>query len=123
MLHGGYSQFGTQLTSSGKLWPMHPAIAQYRASIAAICQRYRIRRLEVFGSAARGDDFNPASSDADFLVEFASDAAPGLNSFFGAKADLEQLLGRGIDLVEPGAVRNPYVLASINRNREAVYAA
>lgn len=42
--------------------------------------------------------------------------------FFGAKTDLEKLLGRGVDLVEPGAVRNPYVLASINRNREAVYA-
>lgn len=102
---------------------MHPAIAQHRSGISAICQRYRIRRLEVFGSAARGNDFNPASSDADFLVEFASDVAPDLNSFFGAKADLEQLLGRGVDLVEPGAVRNPFVLASINRNREAVYAA
>ncbi len=102
---------------------MHPAIAQHRSGIFAICQRYRIRRLEVFGSAARGDDFNPTSSDADFLVEFASGAQPGLNSFFGAKADLEKLLGRGVDLVEPGAVRNPYVLASINRNREAVYAA
>ena len=41
----------------GTLAPMHPAIAQHRASIAAICQRYGIRRLEVFGSAARGDDF------------------------------------------------------------------
>ncbi len=102
---------------------MHPAIAQHRSGISAICQRYRIRRLEVFGSAARGDDFNPASSDADFLVEFASDAQPDLETFFGAKADLEKLLGRGVDLVEPGAVRNPYVLASINRNREAVYAA
>ena len=102
---------------------MHPAIAQHRSGISAICQRYRIRRLEVFGSAARGDDFNPASSDADFLVEFAPDTQPGLETFFGAKADLEKLLGRGVDLVEPGAVRNPYVLASINRNREAVYAA
>lgn len=102
---------------------MHPAIAQHHAGIAAICQRYRIRRLEVFGSAARADDFNPASSDADFLVEFALDAQPGLEDFFGFKAELEKLLGRGVDLVEPGAVRNPYVLASINRNREAVYAA
>ena len=101
---------------------MHSAISQDRSGIAAICQRYRISRLEVFGSAARADDFNPASSDADFLVEFAPDAEPGLNAFFGAKADLEKLLGRGVDLVEPGAVRNPYVLASINRNREAVYA-
>jgi predicted nucleotidyltransferase len=101
---------------------MHPAIAKYRSGIATICQRYRISRLEVFGSAARGEDFDPVSSDADFLVEFASDAPPNLASFFGAKADLAELLGRGVDLIEPGAVRNPYVLASINRNRQAVYA-
>jgi uncharacterized protein len=102
---------------------MHPAIAQHRSGISAICQRYRISRLEVFGSAARGDDFNPLHSDADFLVEFAPDVQPGLNAFYGAKADLEKLLGRNVDLVEPAAVRNPYVLASINRNREAIYAA
>jgi len=47
---------------------------------------------------------------------------PG-STLFCAKADLEALLGRGVDLVEPGAVRNPYVLANINRHREAVYAA
>jgi predicted nucleotidyltransferase len=97
---------------------MHPAIAQHRPGIAAICQRYGIRRLEVFGSAARASDFDPARSDADFLVEFASDvSSPGSSAIFGAKADLEALLGRGVDLVEPGAVRNPYVLASINRHR------
>ena len=102
---------------------MHPAIAQHRSGISAICQRYRIQRLEVFGSAARAVDFDPTSSDADFLVEFAPDVQPGLQTLFGAKAELESLLGRSVDLVEPGAVRNPYVLASINRNREAVYAA
>lgn len=102
---------------------MHPAIAQHRASIAAICPRYRISRLEVFGSAARADDFDPASSDADFLVKFAPDTQPDLRSFYGAKAELEQLLGRGVDLVDPGAVRNPYVRASINRHRAPEYAA
>ena len=103
--------------------PMHPLIAQHRSGISTICQRYSISRLDVFGSAARADDFNPASSDADFLVEFAPNAHAGLNEFFGAKAALEQLLGRGVDMVEPAAVRNPYVLASINRHRELVYAA
>jgi predicted nucleotidyltransferase len=101
---------------------MHPAIAQHRTGINAICERYHISRLEVFGSAARADDFNPASSDADFLVEFAPGTQPSLQTFFGVKADLEKLLGRDVDLIEPGAVRNPYVLASINRHREAVYA-
>ena len=100
---------------------MHPGIAQHRSGIAAICHRYGIRRLEVFGSAARANDFDPAHSDADFLVEFASGVQPGLNAIIGAKADLEALLGRGVDLVEPGAVRNPYVLASINRHRVIIF--
>jgi hypothetical protein len=99
---------------------MHPAIAQHRSGISAICLRYHVRRLEVFGSAARADDFNPESSDADFLIEFAGDVQPDLQNYFGAKAALEQLLGRSVDLVEPDAVRNPYVLASINRHREAI---
>ena len=77
----------------------------------------------MFGSAARADDFDASSSDADFLVEFDTDMPVGLDAFFGAKADLEKLLGRGVDLVEPGAIRNPFVLASINRSRESVYAA
>jgi uncharacterized protein len=102
---------------------MHAAIAQHRLGISSICRRYRIRRLDVFGSAARADDFKPDSSDVDFLVEFAPDAHVGLDAFFGAKTALEQLLGRSVDLVEPGAVRNPYVLASINRYKESVYAA
>ena len=102
---------------------MHPAIAQHRTGIADICQRFHVSRLEVFGSAARADDFNPAASDVDFLIHFAADTAPSLQDFFGAKTAFENLLGRAVDLVEPGAVRNPYVLASINRNREAVYAA
>ncbi len=102
---------------------MHPAISQHHLGISAICQRYRISRLEVFGLAARAEDFSPGSSDADFLVEFAQDAQPDLKAFFGAKAELEKLLGRGVDLVEPGAVRNPYLRASINRSRELVYAA
>ena len=102
---------------------MHSAIAQHRAGISAICERYRISRLEVFGSAARSDDFNPASSDADFLVEFAPGSQPGLDAYFGAKSELEHLLGRGVDLVERGAVRNPFVLASIHRHLEPIYGA
>ncbi len=77
----------------------------------------------MFGSAARASDFDPARSDADFLVEFSPGVEPGLHSIFGAKADLEALLGRSVDLVEPGAVRNPYVLASINRQHAIIFSA
>jgi len=102
---------------------MHPEIAQNLPRIAAICQRFGVCRLEVFGSAARSEDFEPGRSDVDFLVEFAPETPAGLHSFFGAKEALEQLLGRSVDLVEPGALRNPYVRASIDRSREPVYAA
>lgn len=102
---------------------MHPAIAQHRQGISEICQRYRIRRLDVFGSAAGAGDFDPAMSDADFLVEFAAGEQPGLSEYFSLKHALEELLGRAVDLVEPGALRNPYVIRSIDRNREPVYGA
>lgn len=102
---------------------MHHAIAVHQPGIEAICRQYRVRRLDVFGSAARATDFDPQTSDADFLVEFDPDARPGLNSYFGAKAALESLLGRPVDLVEAGAVRNPYVLQDIDRCRETIYAA
>ncbi|WP_288048268.1 nucleotidyltransferase domain-containing protein [Acidiphilium sp.] len=101
---------------------MHPAIAEKRETLAALCRRYGVVRLEVFGSAARGTDFDPASSDADFLVEF--DKAGGLSpldQFFGLAEALETLLGRPVDLVEPSAIRNPYLRAAINRSRELIH--
>lgn len=102
---------------------MHALIAQKRADISRICQQHHILKLEVFGSAARATDFDPATSDADFLVEFAPEAKRGLESYFSLKADLESLLQRGVDLVEPATLRNPYLLAAINNAREVVYAA
>ena len=103
---------------------MHPLIQEKRQAIAELCRRYRVRRLEVFGSAARGTDFDPATSDADFLVEFSVESdGPSLKTFFGLQSELSQLLGREVDLAEPSALRNPYVQASINRTRELVYGA
>lgn len=103
---------------------MHPLVASHRKEIAELCRHYRVRRLEVFGSAARGDDFDPARSDADFLVEFDNTSnLPALEEFFGFQEALAKLLGRDVDLVEAGAIRNPYVLASINKSKESVYAA
>ena len=49
---------------------MQAVIDEKRDALAAICRRYGVSRLEVFGSAARGLDFDPKRSDFDFLVEF-----------------------------------------------------
>ena len=51
--------------------PTHAAVSSKRETLAELCRRYHVLRLEVFGSAARGTDFDAQRSDADLLIEFA----------------------------------------------------
>jgi len=100
---------------------MQERIEARKAEIAALCRRFHVRRLELFGSAARGD-FDPARSDYDFLVAFDRDACiDAFGDYFGLKEALEALLGRPVDLVMPNAIENPYLLESINASREPVF--
>ena len=101
---------------------MNPTIADKSESIAALCREYGVTRLELFGSAARETDFNPQTSDFDFLVEFgAPHSKSALTQFFGLAGELEALLGRHVDLVEAGSVKNPYLKESMDRSRVLIY--
>ena len=104
---------------------MHADIDAKRDPPAALCRRYGVARLEVFGSAARGRDFDPKRSDFGFLVEFEKRSdLPPLKQFFGFADVLEQLLGRPVDLVERKAVeasRNYIRRRAILRHAETVY--
>ena len=100
---------------------MYDLTPTHRTRIAELCQRYHVRRLELFGSAAR-TDFERARSDVDFLVEFDDGGrGPGLEAYFGLKEGLEALLGRPVDLIMPEAVTNPYIQTDIARDRTTVY--
>jgi predicted nucleotidyltransferase len=70
--------------------PMIVDIASRREELRELCRRFHVRRLDLFGSAAR-EDFDPARSDLDFLVEFDPQAPGGLSlrTFFGLKESLE----------------------------------
>lgn len=99
------------------------ALDQHRPQIETLCRKYGVKRLELFGSALR-DDFEPETSDFDFFVEFEDLGWKGsFKRYMGLKLDLEDLLGRPVDLVEPHAVTNPYFLQVAKRHREVVYAA
>jgi predicted nucleotidyltransferase len=102
---------------------MEATIAQNSHRITELCRRYRVRRLEVFGSAA-SDGFDPQRSDVDFLVEFEP-LAEGLHAdaYFGLRESLEELLSRPVDLVMTRAIRNPYFLEAIEPTRTLLYAA
>lgn len=94
-----------------------------RRELKALCERHEVERLTLFGSALRGD-FDPEKSDLDFSVTF-SPMSPESHAaaYFGLLDDLEGLFGRRVDLVEIGAVRNPYLRRSIEEEQETVYAA
>jgi len=95
----------------------------HRAELIELCRKYRVRRLEVFGSATRRD-FNEESSDVDLLVQFEDlPYADRADAYLGFLMDAEALLQRQVDLVEVGAVRNPYLRRGIDESRELVYAA
>ena len=101
---------------------MHPLIASKQSQIAEVCRHFHVRRLEVFGSAARGHDFDTNRRDIDFLVEFESDAPTSLfDAYFGLQRALEALLDREVDLITPSAIENPFVRASIDQSRELVH--
>jgi predicted nucleotidyltransferase len=98
-------------------------LSSKRQAIAKLCARYGVTRLEAFGSALR-DDFRPGESDLDLLVEFAPMAPYArVDAYFGLRDELRDLLGREIDLVMVGAVKNPYVARNIERTKQLLYAA
>jgi predicted nucleotidyltransferase len=94
-----------------------------REQLVALCRKHRVLRLDVFGSAA-SDDFDEDSSDIDLLVEFEEMPFPDRgDAYLGLLTEAEALLGRRIDLVEVGAVRNPYLREGIEESRQLLYAA
>ena len=102
---------------------MIPAVESKLADLAELCRQYRVRRLELFGSAA-SSRFNPATSDLDFLVEFErSSPAESARFYFGFLFALQTLFGRDVDLVDSAAIQNPYFLKSIAKERVLLYAA
>lgn len=78
-----------------------------REAIARACERHSVVRLRAFGSSVT-DQFDPATSDIDFLVDFRANAPKGIRPFLSLKEELERITGGEVDLVEARAVRNPY---------------
>ncbi|HEX3552768.1 MAG TPA: nucleotidyltransferase domain-containing protein [Thermoanaerobaculia bacterium] len=100
---------------------MHPIVTSRKSELAALCKRFGVHRLEIFGSAA-GEGFDASKSDLDFLIDFAP-ASPGelADRYFGLLESLEALFGRSVDLVMTAAIKNPYFLQGIQPSRKLLY--
>ena len=87
-----------------------------------LCRRFRVLRLEIFGSAAAGR-FHAEISDLDFLVEFEPPTGPGYaDRCFGLLESLEALFARPVDLVVASTINNPYFRQSVDKTRTLLYA-
>lgn len=97
---------------------------EVQENLEALCNKYAVRSLKIFGSATRAD-FDPERSDLDFLVEFNAPPA-GMrlsHQFFGFHAELEQLFGRKTDLLEEHAIENARLRSNALASAIELYAA
>ena len=93
-----------------------------QCTIETLCRRHKVLRLDAFGSVLR-DDFH-AQRDIDLLVIFQRDAeTDAFLQYFEFKEALEKVLGRQIDLVCEGAIRNSHFRQELEATRQSLYAA
>ncbi|MBM4037228.1 MAG: nucleotidyltransferase family protein [Planctomycetes bacterium] len=85
-----------------------------------LCRRWKITRLEIFGSAVR-DDFGP-KSDIDLLVLFAPDVEMGFLAWARCERELSKLFRRRVDLV-PRDCLKPLIRDSVLASAKVLYAA
>lgn len=91
-------------------------------ALKAFCKRFGVERLDLFGSALT-DEFDPERSDLDFVVQFGPSEERTFDRYFGLKEALEAHFSRRVDLITKRSIRNPYLLAEVERTHRCVYAA
>lgn len=94
-----------------------------REAVNAVCRKFGVARLYVFGLAVRGD-FRLGESDIDFVVEFGpADGHSKAHAYFDMLDELRELLGTEVDLVMAGAVKSRYIARAIDLSKQVLYAA
>ena len=90
--------------------------------IVALCKKYKVAKLWVFGSILT-TRFNDRS-DVDFIVEFDSDRLDILDyadNFFDFIHSIEDVVKRKIDMVVDSSIRNPYFRKEVNDTRRLIW--
>jgi uncharacterized protein len=88
-------------------------------ALEQLCRRRHIRRLDLFGSRAKGTA--DADSDLDLLVEYEPGHVPGLIGFLELEEELEDLFAiPDVDLVSRGGL-SPYLRDDILKTRSLLY--
>lgn len=100
---------------------MIPLVEKKLSQLAALCKTHQVDSLALFGSAVHGDFGD--SSDLDFLVSFSEsvELLDYADNYFGLLEKLEHMFDRPIDLVSEKSLKNPILIAEINRSKVSLY--
>ena len=96
-----------------------------RSSIVALCERFQIVEMGVFGSALRNDfrEKGDDPSDVDLLIVFENGYVRSLQTYLDLREAAEQLFERTVDICQKDLIDNPYRRAKILRSTQVIYAA
>jgi len=93
---------------------------EYRPQIEHLCVTHKVKSLYAFGSVLN-DNYNK-NSDIDLIVDFTSvNAEDYADNYFELKFSLQDIFKRPIDLLEEKALKNPYFIESLNKQKQLVY--
>lgn len=98
---------------------MIPLIEENRDAIAALCRRYGVQKLAVFGSAVTGE-WDPAHSDIDFLIDLGTYDLDVTWRLLGFGVAMEDLLSHEVDLVTQRSLKTPWFRDEVLSTMEVV---
>lgn len=102
---------------------MNPLITENIDKINELCHENHVRSLSLFGSATDLKRFTE-SSDIDFIVSFKTEEISledYAEAYFRLTFELEELLGREIDLVTERSLSNPFFIEELERTKVEIY--
>lgn len=97
-------------------------IEDNKAKLHELCERYDVKTMHLFGSAAEGDFMG--SSDIDLLITFKDISAEKYaDNYFELHETLEKLFQRKVDLVTARSLSNPIFIERVEKTKQPLYAA
>ena len=95
-------------------------LQKYSTDISKLCSLHKVKSLHAFGSVLSGRFGN--DSDIDLIVDFKPvDIDLYADNYYDLKFSLQDILQRKIDLLEAKAIKNPFFLKTINKQRQLLY--
>jgi hypothetical protein len=97
---------------------MNSETQQYVRKIADYFKGQPILRAWLFGSYSRGEE--TSLSDIDILVDYDKTSRLSLLKVCGMILDLEEILGKRVDLIENGRLKD-FAVSSANKDKILIY--